>query len=402
MSNTSLLKEQDNQTQKLQPVQGILDVLDNCGFVRGSGYLADADDAYVSMALIRKHGLRRGDLIVGAVGTPKDSKQNGNGRRQRQQFAPLERLDSVNGAPPAAAQQRPKFGDLVPLYPTERLRLETEPGNLTTRTIDLVMPIGKGQRALIVAPPKAGKTVVLQHIAAAIGKNHPDCHLMVVLVGERPEEVTDMRRTVPGEVIASTFDRPAADHTALAELAIERAKRLVEQGQDVVVLLDSLTRLGRAYNVTAPSSGRTLSGGIDSAALFPPKYLLGAARNIEDGGSLTIIATTLVETGSLGDTLIYEEYKGTGNAELKLDRTLASRRVFPAVDIEASGTRREEWLLSPDELAVTHRLRRALASPAARDGRDGRQGIDQLLESLRKTRTNIEFLSQLQRPAAAA
>jgi transcription termination factor Rho len=399
MSNTSLPQEQDTETQKLQPVQGILDVLDNCGFVRASGYLADADDAYVPMALIRKHGLRRGDLIVGAAGTPKDSKQNGNGRRQRQQSAPLERLDSVNGAPPAAAQRRPKFEDLVPLYPTERLRLETEPGNLTTRTIDLVMPIGKGQRALIVAPPKAGKTVVLQHIAAAVGKNHPDCHLMVVLVGERPEEVTDMRRTAPGEVIASTFDRQAADHTALAELAIERAKRLVEQGLDVVVLLDSLTRLGRAYNLAAPPSGRILSGGVDSAALFPPKRLLGAARNIEDGGSLTIIATTLVETGSVGDTVIYEEYKGTGNAELKLDRNLASRRVFPAVDIEASGTRREELLLSPDELAVTHRLRRALASPGARDGR---QGIDQLLESLRKTRTNIEFLSQLQHRVAAA
>jgi transcription termination factor Rho len=361
--------------------------MENCGFVRTDGYLAGPGDAYVPMTLIRKYGLRRGDLIAGAVGAPRESKQN---KRQRQPFAPLERLDTVNGADPELARNRPKFNDLVPVHPTERLRLETGPHNLTTRTIDLVMPIGKGQRALIVAPPKAGKTVILQHIAAAIGKNNPECHLMVVLVGERPEEVTDMERTVPGEVIASTFDRPAADHTALAELAVERAKRLVENGQDVVVLLDSLTRLGRAYNLAAPSSGRILSGGVDSAALFPPKRLLGAARNLEDGGSLTIIASSLVETGSTGDTLIYEEYKGTGNAELKLDRTIAGRRVFPAVDIEASGTRREELLLSPEELAVTHRLRRALAS------REGRQGIDQLLDSLRKTRTNLEFLSQLQ------
>ncbi|GAB3423068.1 transcription termination factor Rho [Flindersiella endophytica] len=374
-------------------VQGVLDVMETCGFVRTSGYLAGPDDAYVSMAMIRKYDLRRGDLVTGAVGEPQDTQQ---GKRKRQPFAPLERIDTINGAAPEAARKRPKFNDLVPLHPTSRLRLEAEPGNLTTRTIDLVMPIGKGQRALIVAPPKAGKTVVLQHIAAAIGKNHPDCHLMVVLVGERPEEVTDMQRTAPGEVIASTFDRPAGDHTALAELAIERAKRLVEQGEDVVVLLDSLTRLGRAYNLAAPSSGRVLSGGIDSTALFPPKRLLGAARNLENGGSLTIIATSLVETGSLGDTLIYEEYKGTGNAELKLDRILATRRVFPAIDIEASGTRREEFLLSPDELAVTHRLRRALAS------REGRQGIEQLLDSLRKTRTNIEFLSQLRTQVAAA
>jgi transcription termination factor Rho len=300
-------------------------------------------------------------------------------------------VDTVNGAEAAHSLTRKDFTDLVPVHPDERLRLETGPSNLTTRVIDLLMPVGKGQRALIVAPPKAGKTSVLQAIAHAIGKNNPECHLMVVLVGERPEEVTDMRRSVPGEVIASTFDQSPADHVAIAELAIERAKRLVENGQDVVVLLDSLTRLGRAYNLAAPSSGRVLSGGVDSSALLPPKKFLGAARNIEDGGSLTIFATALVETGSAGDTLIFEEYKGTGNAELKLDRRIAGKRVFPAVDVEQSGTRKEELLLSPEELAVTRKLRRAL------DSRDSLQSIEVLLDGLRKTRTNIEFLTQLDR-----
>jgi len=300
-------------------------------------------------------------------------------------------VDTVNGGDSAKALARKDFVDLVPIHPTERLRLETAPHLLTTRVIDLLMPVGKGQRALVVAPPKAGKTSVLQAIAHAIGKNNPECHLMVVLVGERPEEVTDMRRTVPGEVIASTFDQSPADHVAIAELAIERAKRLVEDGHDVVVLLDSLTRLGRAYNLAAPASGRVLSGGVDSSALLPPKKFLGAARNIEDGGSLTIFATALVETGSAGDTLIFEEYKGTGNAELKLDRRIAGKRIFPAVDVEQSGTRKEELLLSPEELAVTRKLRRAL------DSRDSQQSIEVLLDGLRKTRTNIEFLTQLDR-----
>jgi transcription termination factor Rho len=271
------------------------------------------------------------------------------------------------------------------------MRLETEPHALTTRVIDLVMPVGKGQRALIVAPPKAGKTSALQAIAHGIIKNHPECHLMLVLVGERPEEVTDLARAVPGEVIAATFDRPPREHTALAELAIERAKRLVEMGRDVVLLLDSLTRLGRAYNLTAPASGRILSGGVDSTALVPPKRFLGAARNIENGGSLTIFATALVETGSLGDTLIFEEYKGTSNAELRLDRKIAGKHVYPAVDVSQSSTRKDELLLSAGELTATRALRRALTS------RDNQQAIDMLLEGLRKTRTNIEFLTQLTR-----
>ena len=270
------------------------------------------------------------------------------------------RLDTVNGGPVEDAKKRPDFSKLTPLYPNQRLRLETTPDRLTTRVIDLIMPIGKGQRALIVSPPKAGKTTILQDIANAITKNNPECHLMVVLVDERPEEVTDMTRSVKGEVIASTFDRPPSDHTAVAELAIERAKRLVEQGKDVVVLLDSITRLGRAYNNASPASGRILSGGVDSTALYPPKRFLGAARNIEEGGSLTIIATAMVETGSTGDTVIFEEFKGTGNAELKLDRKISERRVFPAVDVNPSGTRKDELLLSPDEFA-----RRAQAAPRA-------------------------------------
>lgn len=369
----------------VQPVAGILDVLDNYAFVRTSGYLAGPNDVYVSMNMVRKNGLRRGDAVTGAVRVPRDGDQP----NQRQKFNPLVRLDSVNGGPVENARNRPEFSKLTPLYPNQRLRLETSSEKLTTRVIDLIMPIGKGQRALIVSPPKAGKTTIMQDIANAITRNNPECHLMVVLVDERPEEVTDMQRSVKGEVIASTFDRPPSDHTQAAELAIERAKRLVEQGKDVVVLLDSITRLGRAYNNASPASGRILSGGVDSTALYPPKRFLGAARNIEDGGSLTIIATAMVETGSTGDTVIFEEFKGTGNAELKLDRKIAERRVFPAVDVNPSGTRKDELLLSPDEFAIVHKLRRLLS------GLDSHQAIDLLMSQLRKTKNNYEFLVQV-------
>jgi transcription termination factor Rho len=369
----------------IQPVAGILDVLDNYAFVRTSGYLAGPHDVYVSMNMVRKNGLRRGDALTGAVRVPKEGEQP----NQRQKFNPLVRLDTVNGGPVENAKDRPDFSKLTPLYPNQRLRLETGPEQLTTRVIDLIMPIGKGQRALIVSPPKAGKTMILQAIANAITKNNPECHLMVVLVDERPEEVTDMARSVKGEVIASTFDRPPSDHTSVAELAIERAKRLVEQDKDVVVLLDSITRLGRAYNNASPASGRILSGGVDSTALYPPKRFLGAARNIEGGGSLTIIATAMVETGSTGDTVIFEEFKGTGNAELKLDRKISERRVFPAVDVNPSGTRKDELLLSTDEFAVVHKLRRVLS------GLDSHQAIDLLMSQLRKTKTNYEFLVQV-------
>jgi transcription termination factor Rho len=369
----------------VQPVAGILDVLDNYAFVRTSGYLAGPHDVYVSMNMVRKNGLRRGDAVTGAVRVPKDGEQPNH----RQKFNPLVRLDTVNGGPVENAKNRPDFTKLTPLYPNQRLRLETTGDRLTTRVIDLIMPIGKGQRALIVSPPKAGKTTILQDIANAITRNNPECHLMVVLVDERPEEVTDMTRSVKGEVIASTFDRPPTDHTAVAELAIERAKRLVEQGKDVVVLLDSITRLGRAYNNASPASGRILSGGVDSTALYPPKRFLGAARNIEEGGSLTIIATAMVETGSTGDTVIFEEFKGTGNAELKLDRKISERRVFPAVDVNPSGTRKDELLLSPDEFSVVHKLRRVLS------GLDSHQAIDLLMSQLRKTKNNYEFLVQV-------
>ncbi|MCV7076702.1 transcription termination factor Rho [Mycobacterium szulgai] len=369
----------------VQPVAGILDVLDNYAFVRTSGYLAGPHDVYVSMNMVRKNGLRRGDAVTGAVRVPKEGEQP----NQRQKFNPLVRLDSINGGSIEDAKKRPDFSKLTPLYPNQRLRLETTSERLTTRVIDLIMPIGKGQRALIVSPPKAGKTTILQDIANAITRNNPECHLMVVLVDERPEEVTDMTRSVKGEVIASTFDRPPSDHTSVAELAIERAKRLVEQGKDVVVLLDSITRLGRAYNNASPASGRILSGGVDSTALYPPKRFLGAARNIEEGGSLTIIATAMVETGSTGDTVIFEEFKGTGNAELKLDRKISERRVFPAVDVNPSGTRKDELLLSPDEFAIVHKLRRVLS------GLDSHQAIDLLMSQLRKTKNNYEFLVQV-------
>ena len=378
----------------VQPVAGILDVLDNYAFVRTSGYLAGPNDVYVSMNMVRKNGLRRGDAVTGAVRVAKEG--DGGGQNSRQKFNPLVRLDSVNGGPVEDARKRPEFGKLTPLYPNQRLRLETTPEKLTTRVIDLIMPIGKGQRALIVSPPKAGKTTIMQDIANAITRNNPECHLMVVLVDERPEEVTDMQRSVKGEVIASTFDRPPSDHTQAAELAIERAKRLVEQGKDVVVLLDSITRLGRAYNNASPASGRILSGGVDSTALYPPKRFLGAARNIEFGGSLTIIATAMVETGSTGDTVIFEEFKGTGNAELKLDRKIAERRVFPAVDVNPSGTRKDELLLSADEFAIVHKLRRVLS------GLDSHQAIDLLMSQLRKPKTNYEFLVQVSKTAPGA
>ncbi len=375
----------------VQPVAGILDVLDNYAFVRTSGYLAGPNDVYVSMNMVRKNGLRRGDAVTGAVRVPREGEGGGGGggNNPRQKFNPLVRLDTVNGGPVEDAKNRPDFNKLTPLYPNQRLRLETTPDRLTTRVIDLIMPIGKGQRALIVSPPKAGKTTILQDIANAITVNNPECHLMVVLVDERPEEVTDMQRSVKGEVIASTFDRPPSDHTQAAELAIERAKRLVEQGKDVVVLLDSITRLGRAYNNASPASGRILSGGVDSTALYPPKRFLGAARNIEFGGSLTIIATAMVETGSTGDTVIFEEFKGTGNAELKLDRKIAERRVFPAVDVNPSGTRKDELLLSSDEFGVVHKLRRVMS------GLDPHAAIDLLMSQLRKTKTNYEFLVQV-------
>ena len=372
----------------LVPVAGILDILDNYAFVRTAGYLPSPNDVYVSLSMVKKQGLRKGDAITGAVRQPRDGER-------REKFNPLVRIDTVNGSEVDQTRQRPDFSKLTPLYPQERLRLETEPGNLTTRVIDLVAPIGKGQRGLIVSPPKAGKTMVLQSIANAITENNPECHLMVVLVDERPEEVTDMQRSVKGEVIASTFDRPAEDHTIVAELAIERAKRLVELGHDVVVLLDSMTRLGRAYNLAAPASGRILSGGVDSTALYPPKKFFGAARNIENGGSLTILATALVETGSRMDEVIFEEFKGTGNMELKLDRKLADKRVFPSVDVDASGTRKEELLMAPDELKIVWKLRRVLHAL------DQQQAIELLLTKLRDTKSNLEFLLQVQKTTPA-
>ncbi|QEE62649.1 transcription termination factor Rho [Salinibacterium sp. dk2585] len=378
----------------LIPVAGILDVLDNYAFVRTTGYLPGNNDVYVSLGQVKKYHLRKGDAIVGAIRQPRDGDNQGG----RQKYNAIVKIDSINGLPIEQAGERVHFGDLTPLYPSERLRLETEQQKLTTRIIDLVSPIGKGQRGLIVSPPKAGKTLVLQAIANSIAKNNPEVHLMVVLVDERPEEVTDMQRTVKGEVIASTFDRPAEDHTTVAELAIERAKRLVELGHDVVVLLDSITRLGRAYNLAAPASGRILSGGVDSSALYPPKRFFGAARNIEDGGSLTILATALVETGSKMDEVIFEEFKGTGNMELRLSRQLADKRIFPAVDVNASGTRREEMLMGVDEVKVTWKLRRALA------GLDTQQALEIVLGKLRETQSNVEFLMQIQKslPGASA
>ena len=368
----------------LLPVGGLLDILDSFAFIRTGGYLPSPNDVYVSLQQVRKYGLRKGDVITGSVREPKEGER-------REKFNALVRVETVNGVEPENAKERVEFSKLVPLYPQERLRLETEPNVLTTRIIDLISPIGKGQRGLIVSPPKAGKTMVLQSIANAITTNNPECHLMVVLVDERPEEVTDMQRSVKGEVIASTFDRPADDHTTVAELAIERAKRLVELGHDVVVLLDSITRLGRAYNIAAPASGRILSGGVDSAALYPPKKFFGAARNIEDGGSLTILATALVDTGSRMDEVIFEEFKGTGNMELILDRKMADKRIFPAVNVVASGTRKEEILMGSEELNIVWKLRRVLHAL------EPQAALELLLEKMKGTKSNVEFLMQIQK-----
>ena len=373
----------------LIPIAGILDVLDNYGFVRTTGYLPGSNDVYVSLSQVRRYGLRKGDVIEGAIRQPREGER-------REKFNALVRLDKINGLDPEAAKNRPEFSKLVPLYPQDRLRLESEPTIMTTRIIDLICPIGKGQRGLIVSPPKAGKTMILQAIANAITKNNPECHLMVVLVDERPEEVTDMQRTVKGEVIHSTFDRPAEDHTTVAELAIERAKRLVEMGHDVVVLLDSITRLGRAYNLAAPASGRIMSGGVDSTALYPPKRFFGAARNIEHGGSLTILATALIETGSRADEVIFEEFKGTGNMELRLRRELSDKRIFPAVDVDASSTRKEELLMTPEELRIVWQLRRVLHSL------EPQQALEVLMDRMKGTKSNAEFLLLVQKTSPGA
>ena len=380
-------REQRHEEPKedLVPVAGIVDVLDSYAFVRTSGYLPGPNDVYVSMGQVKKYGLRKGDAVHGSIRAPRE----GERRNQRQKFVPLQSIDSINGMSVEEAQHRPQFSKLTPLYPQERLKQETTPNKLTGRLIDIVAPIGKGQRGLIVSPPKAGKTITLQNIANAIATNNPEVHLMVVLVDERPEEVTDMERTVQGEVISSTFDRPASDHTTVAELAIERAKRLVELGQDVVVLLDSMTRLARAYNIAAPASGRILSGGVDAQALYPPKKFFGAARNIENGGSLTIISSALVETGSKMDEVIFEEFKGTGNMELRLSRELADKRLFPAIDVNASGTRREELITDPQELPIIYRLRRLLG------GLEPEQAYQMLVPRLKKTATNRDFMASL-------
>ena len=380
----------------LLPVAGILDVLENYAFIRTSGYLPGPNDVYVSLAQVKKYNLRKGDAVVGAIRAPREGEDRSNQQSARQKFNALVRVTSVNGKTAEELKDRVEFAKLVPLYPSERLRLETDPKKIGPRVIDLVAPIGKGQRGLIVSPPKAGKTLILQSIANAITTNNPEVHLMMVLVDERPEEVTDMQRTVKGEVIASTFDRPADDHTTVAELSIERAKRLVEMGMDVVVLLDSMTRLGRAYNLAAPASGRILSGGVDSAALYPPKRFFGAARNIENGGSLTILATALVETGSKMDEVIFEEFKGTGNMELRLSRQLADKRIFPAVDVNASGTRREENLLSPEEVKIMWKLRRVLS------GLETQQSLELLTNKIRETQSNVEFLMQVQKTTLGA
>ena len=374
----------------LAPIAGILDIQENHAFVRTSGYLPGPNDVYVTLGNVRRWGLRAGDAVAGAVRLPRE------GERQRQKYNALVRVDSVNGMTIEQAQARREFGKLTPVYPSEQLRRETSPKAYTPRVIDLVAPVGKGQRGLIVSPPKAGKTMVIQQMAKAIELNNPEVHLMVVLVDERPEEVTDMRSIVKGEVIASTFDRPASDHTTVAELAIERAKRLVELGQDVVVLLDSLTRLSRAYNLAAPASGRILSGGVDASALYPPKKFFGAARNISEGGSLTIIASALVETGSKMDEVIFEEFKGTGNMELRLSRQLAERRIFPAIDLNASGTRREELLFKPEELRIMWRLRRVLGTL------DQQQGLELVLDKLKETQSNAEFLMLIQKTTPSA
>jgi transcription termination factor Rho len=374
------------------PVSGILDAGDSGAYLRTAGYQRGRDDISVPAAMVRQFGLRSGDYLEGTARPPgADRARQGQARAQH---PVLTSLDTINGQDPLTTTGRPDFASLTPLYPNERLRLESA-DSPTARIIDLVSPIGKGQRGLIVSPPKAGKTMVLQAIAAAIAANHPEVHLMVVLVGERPEEVTDLRRSVRGEVICATFDQPAAEHIAVAELAIERAKRLVELGGDVVVLLDSITRLGRAYNLAAPSSSRILAGGVAVSALYPPRKFLGAARNIENGGSLTILSTALVETGSRMDDVFFEEFKGTGNMELRLRRDLAEKRIFPAIDVTPSSTRREDLLMSAEELEVTGRLRRVLAEL------DAQQAIQLLLDKTRETASNAEFLIEIQRSGQA-
>ena len=368
----------------LEEREGILDILpEGYGFLRCTGYLPGDRDVYVSATQIRKFGLRRGDILSGPIRPP----------RSQEKFPALTRIDHVSGMSVEEARKRPKFGDLTPLFPDQRLRLEVDgqPNHVLARIVDLIAPIGKGQRGLIVSPPKAGKTTVLKEIANSITNNNPECHMIVVLVDERPEEVTDMQRSVKGDVIFSTFDRPAEEHTQVAELAIERAKRLVEQSQDVVILLDSITRLARAYNLAAPASGRILSGGVDSTALYPPKRFFGAARNIEEGGSLTILGTALVETGSRMDEVIFEEFKGTGNMELRLDRKLADKRVFPSIDILKSGTRKEELLIPREDLNRIWVLRKVLnpLSPV--------EAMELLLDKMAKTKGNAEFLSAMQK-----
>ncbi len=384
---TATMQDSSAQSQVKQapvaiPVSGIVDIGDGHAFVRTAGYRRSPADVYVSAAQIRQYGLRTGDQIEGTA------RPGGTGRGK---FDPLVRVDTVNGMPPELAQARPHFDDLTPLYPQQRLRLEDGDASATARIIDLVAPIGKGQRGLIVSPPKAGKTMVLQAIAAAIANSHPEVVLMVVLVGERPEEVTDLRRSVRGEVIFSTFDQATEDHIRVAELAIERAKRLVELGADVVVLLDSITRLGRAYNLAAPASSRTLAGGVAATALQPPRQFLGAARNVEDGGSLTILSTALVDTGSRLDDVLFEEFKGTGNMELRLRRELAEKRIFPAIDAMPSGTRHDELLMAPDEYQAVGKLRRALGAL------DSQQALELLLDKTRVTASNPEFLTQILR-----
>ena len=381
---TVTLQEPASPTQAAQAgiaMSGIVDIGAEGAFVRTSGYRRGPADVHVSAGQIQQYGLRKSDQVEG---TARPDKRAGKS-------SSLIRVDTINGMPPEQARARPHFADLTPLYPQERLRLEDGSSSATARIIDLVAPIGKGSRGLIVSPPKAGKTMILEVIAAAIATSHPEVEVMMVLVGERPEEVTDLRRTVRGQVISSTFDQPATDHIRVAEMAIERAKRLVEMGHDVVILLDNITRLGRAYNNSAPASGRILSGGVDSTALYPPKRFFGAARNIENGGSLTILAAALIETGSRMDEVIFEEFKGTGNMELRLRRDLADKRIFPAIDVDASGTRKEEILLSPDELKIIWQLRRVLHAL------EPQQALELLMEQMRKTKSNAEFLLQVQK-----
>jgi len=381
-------QQRDYDESELEVREGILDILpESYGFLRVENFKPGEKDVYVSASQVRKFGLRKGDILSGPVRPP----------RSQEKFPALVRIDSISGMTVEEARKRPKFGSLTPLFPDERLRLEIEgdSSRMLVRIVDLIAPIGKGQRGLIVSPPKAGKTTVLKEIANSIAVNNPECHLIVVLVDERPEEVTDMQRSVKGEVVYSTFDRPAEEHTQVAELAIERAKRLVESGRNVVILLDSITRLARAYNLATPASGRILSGGVDSTALYPPKRFFGAARNIEEGGSLTILGTALVETGSRMDEVIFEEFKGTGNMELRLDRKLADKRVYPAIDIPASGTRKEELLFSTSELAQVWKLRRvlmALPEPAA--------GLELLIDRLKNTKSNDEFLAEVAKNTA--